>query len=54
MGIFCMTQGTQTGAWKQPRGWGGEGGGREIQVGGDMGKAMADSCWYLVETNVIL
>ena len=26
--------------------------GREIA--GDMGKPMADSCWYLVETNAIL
>ena len=24
--------------------WDGEGGGREVQVGGDMGKPMADSC----------
>ena len=25
-------------------GWDGEGGGRDVQVGGDMGKPMADSC----------
>ena len=29
-------------------GWDGEGGGRNVQVGGDMGKPMVDSCWYLV------
>ena len=34
--------------------WDGEGGGRDVQVGGDMGKPMADSCWYLMETNRIL
>ena len=35
-------------------GWDGEGGGRDVQVGRDMDKPMADSCWCLVETNVIL
>ena len=35
-------------------GWGGEGGRRDVQVGGAMGKLMADSCWCLVETNAIL
>ena len=35
-------------------GWGGEGSGRKVQVGGDMGKPMADSCWCLVEMNTIL
>lgn len=30
----------------------GEGGGREVQVGGDVGKPMANS--FLVETNTIL
>ena len=33
--------------------WDGEGGERE-EEGGDMGNPMADSCWYLVETNTIL
>ena len=33
--------------------WDGEGGGRE-EEGGDMGKPMADLCWYLIETNTIL
>ena len=39
-------------------GWDGEGDGRGVQVGGDIGKSMADStsklCWCLVETNSIL
>ena len=39
-----MTQGTQTGAQCQPRGWGGEGRGRGVRVGRDMGKPTADSC----------
>ena len=34
--------------------WDGEGGERDAQVGGDMGKPMADSCWCLVGTNTIL
>ena len=36
-----MTQGAQTGALWQPRGWEGVGGGRE---GGDIRILMADSC----------
>ena len=35
-------------------GWDGEGGGRDVQVGGDTGKPMSDSHWCLVETNTIL
>ena len=35
-------------------GWDGEGCWRDVQVGGDMGKPMADSCWCLVKTNAIL
>ena len=35
-----MTQGTQTGALWQAEGWDGEGGGREVQEGGDMGVPM--------------
>ena len=31
-----------------------EGGGRDVQVGGDMGKPMADSCWCMAEINTIL
>ena len=37
-----MTQGTQTGALLQAEGWGGEGDGREVWEGGDMGVPMAD------------
>ena len=32
----------------------GEGGGKDVQVGRDLGKPMAYSCWCLVETNTIL
>ena len=39
-----MTQETQTGALLQAEGWDGEGDGREVQKGGDMGVLMADSC----------
>ena len=50
-----MTQGTQSLALGQPRGvgWGRrwEGG---VQVGGDLGKPMADSCGCLVETNATI
>ena len=42
MGICCMAQETQTGAPYQPKGWDGEGNGREVQKGGDI--CMADSC----------
>ena len=45
MEICCMTQGTQTEALQQAEGWGGEGEGREVWEGGDMGVPMADS-WY--------
>lgn len=34
-------------------GWG-EGGGKDVQAEGDVGKLMTDSCWCLVETNTIL
>ena len=30
--------------WDDPEGWDGEGGGREVQEGGDIGIPMADSC----------
>ena len=39
-----MAQETQTGALYQPRGWDGEGNGREVQKGGDICIPMADSC----------
>ena len=54
MRICYMTQGTQTRAHWQPGEWDGEGGGSDVQVGGDMGKPIPDSCWYLVEMNTIL
>ena len=44
MGICCMAQETQTGAPYQPKGWDGEGNGRELQKGGDICISMADSC----------
>ena len=47
MGICCMTQGIQIRAWYSSNnleGWDGKGGGRDVHVGGDMGKPMASSC----------
>ena len=44
MGICSMTQGTQTGAHQQAEGWCGQGDGREVWEGGDMGVSMANSC----------
>ena len=32
-------------------GWDGVGGGRKVQEGGDMCVPVADSCWYMAETN---
>ena len=55
MGICCVTQGTQLSALWQPRFVGdGEGGGREVQEGGDICIPVADSCWYMAETSTIL
>ena len=54
MGICCMAKETKTGALYQPRGWDGEGDGREFQKGGDICIPMADSCWGLTENNKIL
>ena len=34
--------------------WDGEGGGREVQEGGDICIPKVDSCWYLAETNTVL
>ena len=39
-----MTQGTQTGALYQPRGWDGKGNGKEVHEGGDIFTSMAESC----------
>ena len=44
VGICCLTQGTQTRALEQPRGWDEEEGGSEVQDGEDIGIPMADSC----------
>ena len=44
MGIYCVSQETQTGDLYQPRVVGGEGDGREFQKGGDICVPMADSC----------
>ena len=54
MEICCMAQGSQTGVLYQPRGWDGEGDGRECQEGGDICTPMAVSCWCLTENNKIL
>ena len=35
-------------------GWDGVGGGRKVQEGEAIGTSMADSCWCMVETNMIL
>ena len=40
-----------SGALWQPRG---VGVGREVQEGGDIHIPMADSCWWMAETNTIL
>ena len=53
-GICCLAQETQTGAMYQPRGVYEEGDGREVQKGGDICIAMADSGWGLTENNKIL
>ena len=34
--------------------WGGQGDGREVQKGGDIGIPMTDSCWGLTENNRVL
>ena len=54
MGIFCVTQGAQTGALRQAEGWGGEGDGKEVRDGVNMGVPVADSCRYMTENHKIL
>ena len=39
-----MTQGTQMRLGNKLEGWDGKGDGRDVQVGGAMGKLMANSC----------
>ena len=53
MGICCMAQETQIEALYQPRGWDGEGDGREVQKGGDICILMSDSCWGLTENKIL-
>ena len=43
MGICSLTQGPQTRLSKALEGWDGKEGGRDVQVGGGVGKPMADS-----------
>ena len=43
MGIFCMTQETQTGLCINLEGWDGEGNGRKVQKGRDICIPTADS-----------
>ena len=40
--------------WDNPEGLGGEGGGREVQDGGDTRMPVADSCWYMAKAITIL
>ena len=49
-----MTRELKPGLSNNPEEWSEEGGGRDVHVGGDMDKFMADSCWCFVETNAIL
>ena len=49
-----MAQETQTRALYQPRGYGGQEGGREFQKGEDICIPMADSCGGLTENNKTL
>ena len=49
-----MAQETQIGAVYQPRGWNGEGDGREFQKGEDICIPMADLCCCLTEKSKIL
>ena len=42
------------GLYNKLEGWDGEGGGRDVQEGGDIGILMAHSCGCLAETNTIL
>ena len=54
MGTCCMTQEIQTWLGNNLEVWDGKRGGKDFQMGGDMGKPMADSCSCLVEANPIL
>ena len=43
-GNLLYDSGTQTGALQQAEEWGGEGDGREVWEGGDMGVPMGNAC----------
>ena len=49
-----MAQGSNLGFCDNLEGWDEVGGGREGQEGGEMCIPIADSCWYMAETNAIL
>ena len=51
---MLYTQGDHPSALWQPRGVDGVGDAGVAQEGGDMCIPVADSCWYMVETNTIL
>ena len=40
--------------WDNPEGWGGDGGGRRVQDGGDTCAPMADLCRCMAKTTTIL
>ena len=40
--------------WDNPEGWGREGGGREVQDGGDTCASVADSCGCMANASTIL
>jgi len=46
-----MKQGAEIGALQQPRG---VGGGSEVQEGKDICIPVADSCYWMAETNTVL
>ena len=54
-GVFavCLRE-LKQGLCNNLEGWDGEGDGREVQEGGDIGTPMADLCWCLTENNKIL
>ena len=54
MGICCMAHGDQLMLCDSLEGWDGVGTGKEIQEGRDVCLPVADSCWYMAETNTIL
>ena len=51
MGVCCMKQGAEIGALQQLRE---VGGGSEVQEGEDICIPVADSCYWMAETNTIL